>query len=139
MQDFLSGEKFEQMAREYNSKYGNISVLGVSGVDKGVVQRLIDDIYDLFHYLNNSGVHSKEFDKAADEVYLAVKELEKSLGAEHTNIPNLPSKKTLRLAIQKSFSVLYMLQSIITKDNFTYFWPLLQKLIIAEKRYFSGF
>ena len=24
MQDFLSGEKFEQMAREYNSKYGNI-------------------------------------------------------------------------------------------------------------------
>lgn len=138
MQDFLSGEKFEQMAREYNRKYGGVSVLCASSVDKVVVQRLVEDIYDLFQCLNRSGGRGADFDKAADEVYLAVKELEKSLGMEQTIVPGKPPTISLRCAIQKSFSVLDALQSIITKDNFTYFWPLLQKLILAQKCYFSG-
>ncbi len=51
MEEFLSGERFEEMAREYNKKYASVSVLKANVFDKGELKELFGELYLLFHSL----------------------------------------------------------------------------------------
>ena len=139
MEDFLSGERFEKMAQEYNRKYSRVSVLGADTIDKQKMQQALSSIYDLFCYINSGGGGGAQFDEKANEVYLEVKKLEKVLDIKPANADSAKLPFSCFVAAQKSFSALSLLFDLTNEDNFGHFLPLLKKLISAQKCYFSGF
>ena len=139
MEDFLSGEKFEKMAREYNRKYSRVSILGADTIDKQKTRQALCSIYDLFCYINSGGGGGAQFDEKANDVYLEVKNLEQDLDIEPANAKSAKQPFSYFVAAQKSFSTLFLIFDLINEGNFGHFLPLLKKLILAQKCYFSGF
>lgn len=54
MEDFLNSEKFYQMAKEYNQKYGTISTLSTFDFDKTLLIKILENIY-YFIFLAKKG------------------------------------------------------------------------------------
>lgn len=68
MSDFLNGENFEQMAREYNKKYGSISVLKTNVFKKEDLEGIFSDIYMLVFMLKTSFLRNNKFKKFFENV-----------------------------------------------------------------------
>ena len=54
MEDFINSEKFYQMAKEYNQKYGTISTLSTFDFDKTLFIKILENIYQ-FIFLIKKG------------------------------------------------------------------------------------
>lgn len=82
MSDFLNGEDFEQMAREYNKKYGSISVLKTNVFKKEDLESIFGEIYLLIYMLKISfqkNIKFKNIFESAEKLIVEMSETEINL------------------------------------------------------------
>lgn len=82
MSDFLSGENFEQMAKEYNKKYSSISVLKTSVFKKEDLEDIFGEIYLLIYMLKISFQRDSNFKlyfENAEKLLFEMNEIESSM------------------------------------------------------------
>ncbi|NCB48723.1 MAG: hypothetical protein EOM55_03790 [Clostridia bacterium] len=82
MSDFLSGENFEQMAKEYNKKYGSISVLKTSIFKKEDLEEVFSKIYLLIYMLKISFKRDNNFGmffEIVEKMFFEMKKMEESM------------------------------------------------------------